>query len=132
MSTSGLDDRTIEKVGGPAWSELRLTFMKISESLLAVSESSRGELTTIYVKYASDETRSKPFAVVWLRKSSELTIGLALPDDVASEAFVDMPKGCKYAGLTRYLVLSADTGVPDEFNEWASTAFRHVSQLESD
>ena len=128
MAPSGLDQRAIKKISGPAWSNLRPAFMQVSELLLSTSASARGELTTIYVKYVSDETRNIPFAVVWLRKSSELTIGLALPDEESSSVFVEMPKGCKYAGLTRYLVLTADTGVPEKFDEWAAIAFRHISQ----
>ena len=128
MEMSGLDDRTLAKVGGPAWDDLRPVFMHVSESLLAMSNSARGELTTIYVKFMSNETRNIPFAVVWLRKSSELTIGLAVPDFVKSKEFVKMPKGCKYARLTRYLVLTTGTGVPEEFDSWALTAYRHVSQ----
>ena len=80
------------------------------------------------MKYLSEETRNTPFAVIWLRRSSELTIGLALPDEEASTAFVEMPTGCKYAGLTRYLVLTADSSVPEQFDEWAAMAFRYVSQ----
>lgn len=121
-----LDQRTIEKVNGQAWKPIRQLFDSITADLLSVSESSRGELTTIYVKFISAETHPQPFAVIWLRSSSKLTIGLSLPEEYEHEIFCDTPRGCKYAGLTKYMVLNIGDSKPLDFNKLAVEAFLHA------
>jgi hypothetical protein len=122
-----LDQRTIDRISGPAWTAIRPLFNSISSSLLGVSNSSRGELTTIYVKFTADETDSQPYAIVWLRKSSQLTIGLSLPDCIEHTAFSPMPKGCKYAGISKYIELTSDATKPDGFDDLAAEAIKNVS-----
>jgi hypothetical protein len=126
VSFDRLDPRAVEKVSGPAWQAMRSAFFRLNEALLAVSPTARAELTTIYVKYAGPETRNQPYAVVWIKKASELTVGIALPPSVQSPHFVEAPPKCKYAGLTQYLVLTAEIPVPDEIDAWAQKAHDHV------
>ena len=128
MDIERLDARAIEKVSGPSWDEMRPVFAHICEVLLAASPESRGELTTIYVKFAGPETRNQPYAVVWIKKASEITIGLSLPDDVKSPDFVEEPRGCRYAGLTRYLVLRRGDKVPESLDEWVTQAHEHAKR----
>jgi hypothetical protein len=125
MSAERLDPRVVEKVSGPAWESMRPVFDRISAALLAVSPTATGALTTIYVKYSAPETKGQPYAVVWIKKATEIVVGLALPDDCDSEFFVDAPRGCKYSGLTKYLVLRDNTKVPEPFSEWAQLAYSH-------
>ena len=122
MNNQQLDQRAINKVSGPAWQNMRPTFDVLTDALLSVDATSRGELTTIYVKFTSSETAGRPYAVLWLRKATELTLGLALPDGVESPLLVGAPRGCKYAGLTRYLVLRQGDGIPDSLAEWSRIA----------
>ena len=64
-----MDTRATQRVSGPSWKEMRPTFEAVSEKLLSVCPTATGELTTIYVKYASQlETKGQPYAVVWLIK----------------------------------------------------------------
>jgi hypothetical protein len=125
----GLDQRAIDKIGGPAWTPIRPLFNSIVSGLLGVSDTSRGELTTIYIKFTADETGSQPYAIVWLRKSSQLTIGLSLPEDTEHPAFSPMPKGCKYAGISKYFELTSDDRKPDGFDDLASEAIKNVIRI---
>ena len=95
----------------------------VSDILLDASKSATGQLTTIYIKYSSPETSGNPYGVVWIKKSSQIVVGLSLPVDVEHPRLVDPPKGHTYAGLTKYVVLDANTDVPTEFEEWAQTAY---------
>lgn len=126
MSVERLDTRAIKKVSGPSWTEMRPIFNGVCEALLGVSPDTSGELTTIYVKFAGPETGMRPYAVVWLRKASEITVGLSLPSSVEASQFDEQPDGCKYAGLTRYLVLKPTRRLPESFNEWAKQAYEQA------
>ena len=108
-----LGDRAIERVSGPAWLALRPIFFDVSDSLLSVGRETSAELTTIYVKYTVDSSSTSPvYAVVWLRSSRRLIVGLALPNDVAASDFVPTPTGTVYRGLTKYLIISEQKDIP--------------------
>jgi len=121
-----LDPRAIEKMSGPAWHELRPSFDQLCEALLDVSSDAKGELTTIYIKFTAPETENQPFAVLWIKKTTELTLGLALPDDLKAPQLAGPPKGCKYAGLTKYLVLRIGDDLPAEIQRWSKKAYDTV------
>jgi hypothetical protein len=121
-----LDPKAVEKVNGPAWDKMRWKFETVSDALLAVSPTTIGELTTIYVKYSEPDTSKQPYAVVWIKKASEIILGLSLPENILSPSFVDAPKGCKYAGLTKYVVLKEDDDLPESIAYWAKQAYDHV------
>ena len=99
-----LDPRASKRVSGPSWAKVRPQFERINEALLAVSPETQGMLTTVYVKYAPDP-HQQPFAVLWVRKSTELVLGLSLPEEFESPHLGESPVGCKYAGLTWYLTV---------------------------
>ena len=128
MNSDRLDQRAIEKISGPRWNELRPAFEQISDTLLNVSKSVTGELIKIYIKYASPETNGQPFGVVWVKKASELIIGLSLPENVTHDKLVESPRGCKYAGLTKYIIIDVQNEVPTEFNEWVLSAFKNKAR----
>ena len=75
-----LDDRAAERIAGAAWVDARPTIEAIHKSLILVDPSVTGELTTIYVKYRSD-TQADPFAVLWIKSSKKIVLGLSLPDE---------------------------------------------------
>jgi hypothetical protein len=117
----------VQKISGAAWAPLKQQFFDASEALLRVADGARSELTTIYVKY-SIEIVDKwiPYAVIWIKKSSELVIGLALPDDFEATGVVAPPSGLKYPFLTKYVVIRAGEQLPSQFGEWARLAHSNV------
>jgi hypothetical protein len=119
----GLDERAVKRVSGPAWESLKPAFMEISEKLLAVSPDAKSELTTIYVKYKPNAGALQVFAVVWLKTSKKIVIGMSLPNDLESPRLGEGPQGTKYKGLTKYLTVTVDDPVPDELGEWAKIAY---------
>jgi hypothetical protein len=121
-----LDARVIKRVSGPSWEGLLSQFERISDALLAVSPSAHGELTTIYVKYLTDETGGQPYGVVWLKKSTELVVGLALPEGYESTGLGSPLPGFKYARLTAFLKITPQDSVPTEIAGWARDAYNHV------
>jgi hypothetical protein len=124
MNVGRLDPKAVERINGPSWSGLRDLFAKINDALLAVSENSSGELTTIYVKYASPDTGRLPFGVVWLKKSTEFVVGLSLPENILSDRLFGPPKGYSYAGLTKFFLVDETNGIPEEFEQWAREAYK--------
>jgi hypothetical protein len=129
MNTDRLDSRVIEKINGKAWDVLRQEFSEINDTLLTMSSCSTGALTTIYVKYTSPETHGNPFGVVWIKKSTEIIVGLSLPAGIDDGRLLEAPKGCKYAGLTKYIVINSQQGVPEEFGEWCNAAFEEAARI---
>jgi hypothetical protein len=85
-----------------------------------------GSLTTIYVKYTSPELGQAPFAVVWVKKASEIVVGLALPTELVKSGLSGPPPGFKYAGLTGYFKVTATDEVPNDFGKWAAIAYDHT------
>jgi hypothetical protein len=126
MITNRLDSRAVQRVSGPSWQAMRPTFNALSDALLGVSPTTRGELTTIYIKYVCTESNNQPYAVIWIKKANEVTVGLALPEEIDSSCFVAAPPKCKYAGLTRFLVLRQGDTIPADFTFWAEKAYHHV------
>jgi hypothetical protein len=107
---------------------LRPLFDDLNAKLLVVSSEARGELTTIYVKYSASETQGR-YAVVWLRKVSEIIVGLALPTIITDPILTGPPSRHAYSGLTAYLCLKAGDRVPRQLADWAKIAFENrVSQ----
>lgn len=130
MTLQQLSDDALQKVSGPSWEPLRALFCDLSENLLSASPSARGELTTIYVKFQVAATPSSPvFAVVWLKSSKRLTVGLALPEGVESTMFGPAPRGMSYKGLTKYFSLEPGDCLPAPLKHWAKAAFETVSNV---
>jgi hypothetical protein len=121
-----LDIRAIERISGPAWDSLRSHFISIHIALVTVGSDVRGDLTTIYIKYTSPDLGQTPFAVVWVKKASEIVVGLALPVDFTFSDLTEPPAGCKYAGLTRYFKVKQFDDVPSELAKWAVIAYEHI------
>jgi len=123
-----LSQDAIQRVNGPSWEPLRQAFFNISDVLLGVSEEAAGVLTTIYVKYqVNDSPNSGVYAVVWLKDSKQIVIGLALPEDYGSELLGPAPPRTNYKGITRYFTIRPGEPVPDELSQWATAAFQNVS-----
>jgi hypothetical protein len=128
MAIERLSDDAIQRVSGPAWEPLKETFLDMSEVLLSAAPEGVGFLTTIYVKYQiASAPNSAVFAVVWLKNSKQIVLGLALPEEFESPLLGPAPTGMKYKGITKYLTLKPGEQVPAELHQWASTAFANVS-----
>ena len=126
-----LDPRAVERISGPAWEPILPQFTEISNSLLTVSQDTTGELTTIYIKYSGPSTQGRPYAVVWVKKSTELVVGFALPESFDSELLGPAPHRCKYAGLTKYLVIRPGDTLPSDIGTWARQAYEAVKAEQS-
>lgn len=121
-----LDPRAEERISGRAWQGMRPQFEQISQALLAVSSSACGELTTIYVKYHTKETGGQPYGVIWLKKSTELVVGFALPEGYDAAELRPPLQGYKYANLTAFLRITPQDNVPALVSQWAHDAYKHV------
>jgi hypothetical protein len=125
---AGLDSRALKRISGPAWDDIRPLFLDLSTLLLAASPKARATLTTIYVKYELQRGEDwRVFAVAWLRKSTEIVVGLSLPETTKSPEFHATPKGCFYMRLSKYFTLKKNTRLPKELAAWASMSAEHVS-----
>ncbi len=120
-----LDKRAADRIAGPAWDAIRTVITLTHLALVSPSEACTGELTTIYVKYGDPLAGTMPYAVMWIKKSSSIVVGLALPTAIDVPLLASAPAGCKYAGLTRYLCLNSSDGVPADLASWAKEAYRH-------
>lgn len=118
-----LDKRAIDRISGAAWDEIRPTFTAVHDALVSVSPEVRGELTTIYIKYLSKETGDQPFAVLWVKKRTELLLGLAMPPGFSVPNAIPAP--VKYAGLTVYLRFEPGSEVPASLASFAKVAYYH-------
>jgi len=105
VKSDRMDPRALKRVGGPSWRKMRPLFDRVSDLLLCVSATARGELTTIYVKFLDQETQPQPYAVLWIKKASEMVLGLALPNEATSPYFTQAPRGYGYKGLTKYVAI---------------------------
>ena len=121
-----LDERANKRIAGPGWDKIRPQLERIHRALASVSPTAWGELTTIYVKYGTKETGSQPYAVLWIKKSTELILGLALAEEYPLGALTPLASQLKYAGLTVYLGFDPQTEVPDLLSQWAQDAYAHV------
>jgi hypothetical protein len=120
-----LDPKALDRIAGPAWEGVREQFLEISSLLLDLSPTTWSELTTIYVKYMRRKGIGEPpFAVIWLKNSKQITIGLALPKE-DTEFVQPAPKGMKYAGLTCYINIKPGERVPESLQVLARQAFEN-------
>jgi hypothetical protein len=117
-----LDPRAVKRVSGPSWGKMRPLFDRINSSLLGVSPTVRGELTTIYIKYFEPQLPNRPYAVLWIKKSTLLVLGLSLPEIVESPRLAGPPSHLKYAGITKYMTVEPGQDVPEELAVWATLA----------
>lgn len=122
-----LSPQALERVSGPSWGQLKATFLQVSEILLDVGPETHGQLTTIYVKYTTTrDPAADVYAVVWVKTSKQLLVGMALPDGIADEHLGDPPAGTKYKGLTKYFILRPGEPVPERLRDWAEEAYKSV------
>lgn len=128
MSAYGrLDERAVKRVSGPAWERIRPQFDEVNSALLRVGDDVRGELTTIYIKYKSDKSeKDEPFAVLWVKKSTELLLGLSLPEEVESPSFQEPPNKLKYGQLSKYILIPVGSEVPSDIVQLAEAAYAHT------
>ena len=125
---SEVDPRIAERIRGPAWAEIRESFVDLCERVLNVAPKSRAELTTIYVKFViSHEPMAPVYAVAWLKTAKNVVIGFALPEAVIDGALTEAPAGMMYKGLTKYFRLSPGVPLPPSISEWARLAFDEVN-----
>ena len=128
MSNERLSDRAKQRVSGQSWDDLRQVFFAASNVLLGVCPTAVGVLTTIYVKYQVDASPdSAVFAVIWLKSSSQIVVGMALTSGTASPHLVKAPKSLSYKGLSGYLVLGPGSELPGEFAAWAQEAYLNAT-----
>jgi hypothetical protein len=118
-----LDQRALQRLQGPSWDGLRSQFELIHDALVATSPNVQGTLTTIYIKYACSAAEL-PFAVLWVKNSKQLTLGLSIPDDYSDLAFVEPPAKHNYSGLNRFIVVNNEGLVPENIADIAAVAFR--------
>lgn len=116
-----LDPMAIERISGPSWDSIRSAVFDISETLLSVSPDATNNLTTIYVKF--ERPRGGVYAVMWVRTSSKIVVGLALPSGTTSVRFHEAHATMKYPGLTSYFTVQTSDDVPDKLADWAREAF---------
>lgn len=122
-----LSERARQKVAGPAWDKLRNQFNRITHAILDVDSNAHGELTTVYVKFTIDSAPdSRVYAVVWVKSSKHLTLGLALPPGSDAVGLGPAPKGMAYRGVTRYITIGPGDRVPEDLPEWAAKAYEAV------
>ena len=122
-----LSQRAIEKVSGPSWDDTRDKFMTIAETLLSVSPNAKGDLTTIYVKFTvSPDVFAEVYAVVWIKTSKRLVVGLALPQTADMTGLGSAPPGTRYKGLTGYFSVTHQDAIPDKLSVWAIIAYESV------
>ena len=119
-----LSDRARDYVSGPAWDSIREQFGSICETFLGVSPDTKGDLTTIYVKFSIlTASGEQVYGVAWLRSSKQIVLGMALSDETCSPVLGPAPKGCSYRGLTKYLIVRPGESLPPELHLWAKQAY---------
>jgi hypothetical protein len=118
-----LDPKAVERVSGPAWESLKPVFFDLSRVLLSVSPDAASELTTIYVKFCPTAEKNSVFAVVWLKSSKQIVVGLSLPETVESPMLGPAPQGATYKGLTKYLTIRPGEAIPEELGGWAKLSY---------
>jgi hypothetical protein len=128
VSLEKLSSDAVQRINGPSFQPLRQAFFDISEILLSVAQEPVGVLTTIYVKYQlTSALTSGVFAVLWLKNSKQIVLGLALPEDFESPLLGSAPAGTKYKGITKYLTIKPGDALPEELPQWAAAAYKHAS-----
>ena len=85
------------------------------------------DLLSQYVKFTTTAAPNGPaYAVVWLKSSKRLIVGLALPEAYEAEGLgAPLPK-TTYRGLTKYFAVEAGSTVPGGLATWAGMAYRNT------
>jgi hypothetical protein len=122
-----LPQHALAMISGPAWEPLRGQFVEIGDSLLAVAADVHCESLGRYFKFTTDASPDSPaYAVVWLKSSAKLIVGLALPEIYeAEELGPPLPKTV-YRGLTKYFTVDRGGRVPERLAEWARLAYSNA------
>lgn len=84
-------------------------------------------MTTIYVKFLDQETRPQPYAVLWIKKASEMVLGLALPNGDTPPYFTLPPHGYRYEGPTRHVTIHEGDEIAPDLGDWVHVAYAHVA-----
>jgi hypothetical protein len=125
------DTRIAARISTKGWGALRPAFEEVHQSLLSADEGVTAELTTIYVKYKDGAQPNSPvFAVVWLKTTKRIDIGLALPDESFDVSLMQRPSSLRYPPLNSFITISPGDSVPERFAEWARVAFEYRKTLE--
>lgn len=125
-----LDEKAVQRVSGPTWTPLRPHFFRICQKLLAVAPNAASRLTTIYVKFAINSEMTDVFAVVWIKNSRQVVVGLAMPDNFYDSGLSLPPEGYAYKGLTKFFIVTHEDLVPEELAAWAKAAYRNSGGTE--
>lgn len=116
-----LDPRAVKRVSGPAWRPLKATVLEIAETLLGVSDRATSEMGTIHVRFERPD--GSIYAIMWLKKSARVVVGLALDDGAPGADLHEPPADMIFPGLTRYFTVTGGDAVPPELAAWASAAY---------
>jgi len=92
-----------------------------------VPGTARGELTTSYVKFLDQETQPQPYAVLWIKKASEMVLGLSLQNEASPPCFTHAPRGYGYKGLTKYVAIHEDDKIVPDLADWVQVAYAQVA-----
>lgn len=124
------DPRIAKKLRTAAWDDLRPLYEKMHRTLLSLDEHVAAELTTIYVKYKyTDELLAQVFAVIWLKTTKRIDVGLALPNDAFDKELMSPPPRLRYPPLNAFFSLQAGDELPKEFCTWARQAYEYRRTL---
>jgi hypothetical protein len=122
-----LPQHAVAKVSGPSWEPLRKQFLETGRLLLEPSPDAQAELLSQYVKFTrSAAPTSPPYAVVWLKSSKRLIVGLALPEAYEGEGLGPALPKTTYKGLTKYFAVEPGGAVPRGLATWARMAYRNI------
>ena len=126
-----LSQRIIAKLSGPAWEALRGQFTQMARRLLAVSPAASSELVTTYVKFTTtSDPQTRIFAVIWLKSSKRLVVGLSLPEECEAAELGPALPGTMYKGFNKYFVVERGGTVPKGLAEWAALAYQNALSAE--
>ena len=119
-----------DKLESKGWDALRPVFSEIHGTLLSADAAASSKAETIYIKYRlKDDVYGKVFAVVWIRTTKRLTVGLALPDDIGHPLLGPQPPRMNFPPLNRFFVVEQGGAAPEELSDWAKVAYKHVTDL---
>lgn len=121
------NEKIDNKINGPAWNNIRDKIKHVIQLLLAVDESTVAELTTIYIKFKiTDKIIFPVYAVLWLKSSKKILLGLATHDKINNEVIIDPPSDRKYKGLKSYLWLKENEDIPTGLEIWIKEAYQNI------
>jgi hypothetical protein len=116
-----LDPKAVKRVSGPSWKPLKPAVLAIADALLSASDRACSEMGTIHVRFERPD--GSTYAIMWLKKSSQVVVGLALGDEASGERLHEAPQGLTFPGLTRYFTVAEGDEVPPELPDWARAAW---------